>query len=270
MGIPSSHHLRGRRHSRAHQLSRAVAGGPPFSGLMVLASSWASCVRRLCSKSTTAGAVKLDRGQSEVPGPMLTYRHEVRSAATACSCERTTRSGDGRTGLECECASCVLPDRKCAGCLCADRGCLPDAAAGTGAQGPEGPPGGAGPPGPPGPGGPVTAINVTTAKQIAATISSVTIPVAPAAAQPVIKFTIVNEVGVPLSGLQASQLGFAVARLVPPGHSSPPVPPQTAAPAPADLEPVAVLHLRERESCRGHCASRVAVVGHGAAAAGDG
>lgn len=102
----------------------------------------------------------------------------------------------------------------------------------TGAEGPAGPSGGTGPQGPPGPSGPVTAIDVSTAQTITATISSVTIPAAPTAAQPVVEFALVNEVGVPLSGLQASQLGFAVARLVPPGTQLAAVPPQTTAPAP--------------------------------------
>jgi len=83
----------------------------------------------------------------------------------------------------------------------------------TGAQGPAGATGSAGPQGPPGPTGPVTAINVGTATQITATITSVTFPVAPTAVKPVVKFTLINQVGEPLSGLTAAKLGFAVAKL---------------------------------------------------------
>ncbi len=102
----------------------------------------------------------------------------------------------------------------------------------TGAQGPAGANGSTGPQGPSGPTGPVTAINVSTAQQITATISSVTVAAPPAAVKPIVKFVLVNELGEPLSGLQASQLGFAVAKLVPPGTQLAPVPPQTIAPAP--------------------------------------
>ena len=86
----------------------------------------------------------------------------------------------------------------------------------TGAQGPAGATGGTGPPGPSGPSGPVTAINVSTATRIKATITSVSIP-ASGAAQPVVKFTLVDENGVPLSGLPASDVSFAIAKLVPAG-----------------------------------------------------
>jgi len=102
----------------------------------------------------------------------------------------------------------------------------------TGAQGAAGAPGPTGPQGPPGPTGPVTAINVSTATQITATITSVTFPASPAAVKPVVKFTLINQVGQPLSGLTAARLGFAVAKLVPAGTQLAPVPPQTTAPAP--------------------------------------
>lgn len=101
----------------------------------------------------------------------------------------------------------------------------------TGAQGPAGPAGSTGPTGPAGPTGPVSALNVTTAQSITATISNVSVPLS-APFQPVVKFTLVNENGQPLSGLKASELGFVIAKLVPPGTQLKPVPPQTAAPAP--------------------------------------
>lgn len=102
----------------------------------------------------------------------------------------------------------------------------------TGAQGPAGAAGSTGAQGPPGPTGPVTAINVSTATQITATITGVTFPAAPAAVHPVVKFLLLNQVGEPLSGLTASELGFAVAKLVPPETQLAAVPPQTTAPAP--------------------------------------
>jgi OmcA/MtrC family decaheme c-type cytochrome len=102
----------------------------------------------------------------------------------------------------------------------------------TGAQGGAGAPGSTGPQGPPGPTGSVTALNVSTATQITATITSVSFPAAPAAVKPVAKFTLTNQVGEPLSGLTAANLGFAVAKLVPPGTQLAAVPPQTTAPAP--------------------------------------
>jgi len=102
----------------------------------------------------------------------------------------------------------------------------------TGAQGPAGGSGSSGPPGPPGPTGPVTAISVSTAQQITATITNVTLATPPAAVKPVVKFLLVNEVGEPLSGLVASQLGFAVAKLVPPGTQLAALPPQATPPAP--------------------------------------
>jgi OmcA/MtrC family decaheme c-type cytochrome len=80
-----------------------------------------------------------------------------------------------------------------------------------GATGPAGP---AGPTGPAGAG--VSAINVTTATQITATITSVSIP-AVSPAQPVVSFMLVDENGVPLSGLPAADVSFAIAKLVPAG-----------------------------------------------------
>jgi len=102
----------------------------------------------------------------------------------------------------------------------------------TGAQGPAGAAGATGPQGPPGPPGAVTALNVSTAQSMTATITSVSVPAAPPV-QPVVKFTLVNQIGQPLSGLKAANVYFAVAKLVPPGTQLKAVPPQTAAPAPS-------------------------------------
>jgi len=101
----------------------------------------------------------------------------------------------------------------------------------TGAQGAAGAAGATGPAGPPGPTGTVTALKVTTATQITASITSVTVPTK-APIQPVVTFLIVDQNGQPLSGLTASEIYFAVAKLVPAGTQLAPVPPQTAAPAP--------------------------------------
>jgi OmcA/MtrC family decaheme c-type cytochrome len=98
----------------------------------------------------------------------------------------------------------------------------------TGAQGPAGATGGTGPAGPPGPTGPVAAIDVTTASRMTATISSVTVP---SSGQPVVSFTLVDQNGVPLKGLPASDIGFAIAKLVPPGTQLKAFP-GLAAPAP--------------------------------------
>lgn len=84
----------------------------------------------------------------------------------------------------------------------------------TGAQGAAGAAGATGPAGPPGPSSTVSAINVTTASRIKATITKVTIP---SSGQPVVEFTLVDQNGVPLLGLPASDVSFAIAKLVPPG-----------------------------------------------------
>ena len=102
----------------------------------------------------------------------------------------------------------------------------------TGPSGSPGTPGAVAPAAPSGSTGPVTALNVSTATAITATISSVSIPAAPAAAQPVVKFLVLNQVGQPLSGVTAANLGFIVAKLVPSEAQLLPVPPQTVAPAP--------------------------------------
>jgi OmcA/MtrC family decaheme c-type cytochrome len=84
----------------------------------------------------------------------------------------------------------------------------------TGAQGGAGSTGASGPAGPAGPSSTVTAINVTTATQIKATITEVKIS---SKGQPIVDFTLVDQNGVPLSGLPASDVSFAIAKLVPPG-----------------------------------------------------
>lgn len=95
----------------------------------------------------------------------------------------------------------------------------------TGSQGPPGSPGSSGSSGSP---GSVTALDVSTAKSITATITGVTAAAA-TPISPVVKFTLVNELGQPLKGLQASHLGFAIAKLVPAGTVLKPVPPATTA-----------------------------------------
>ena len=84
----------------------------------------------------------------------------------------------------------------------------------TGAKGSAGSTGATGPAGPPGPSSTVSAINVSTATAITATITQVTVP---SSGQPVVEFTLVDENGVPLSGLPAADVSFAIAKLVPPG-----------------------------------------------------
>ena len=102
-------------------------------------------------------------------------------------------------------------------------------AACSGSNGAAGTAGATGPAGPPGPQGPpVTALDVRTAKTITATITAVEVPAA-APISPVVKFKLVNELGQPLKGVQASELGFAIAKLVPAGTSLKPVPPAAAA-----------------------------------------
>ncbi|HTW75691.1 MAG TPA: OmcA/MtrC family decaheme c-type cytochrome [Steroidobacteraceae bacterium] len=100
----------------------------------------------------------------------------------------------------------------------------------TGAQGPAGPAGSTGPAGPPGSSS-LTALEVSTATSITATITSVTVPAA-APIQPVVKFTLVDQIGEPLKGLTASQISFAIGKLVPPGTQLTAIPPQTVAPTP--------------------------------------
>jgi OmcA/MtrC family decaheme c-type cytochrome len=77
----------------------------------------------------------------------------------------------------------------------------------------------------------VSALSLTTAATITATITGVTISTT-SPAQPVVKFQLVNESGQPLSGLTAGEIDFAVAKLIPAGTQLAAVPPQTAAPAP--------------------------------------
>jgi OmcA/MtrC family decaheme c-type cytochrome len=94
----------------------------------------------------------------------------------------------------------------------------------TGSPGATGAPGAQGPPAPSG-----TALNVSTATSMVATITSVTVPSAPPI-HPVVKFLLVDQAGQPLQGLKASNLGFAIAKLVPAGVVLKPVPPSTIAP----------------------------------------
>jgi len=103
----------------------------------------------------------------------------------------------------------------------------------TGATGATGPSGPTGPTGPSGPTGSVTALDIGTAQQITATITSVTMPTPPAAVHPLVKFQLVNPAGEPLKGLKASSIYFAIAKLVPPGTQLAAVPPQTTPPAPS-------------------------------------
>lgn len=79
----------------------------------------------------------------------------------------------------------------------------------TGSPGPAGPAGPAGPTGPAGAG--VSAVDVTTATAITGTIMSVTIN----DGSPVVDFMLVNQNGVPLKGLPAADISFAIAQLVP-------------------------------------------------------
>ncbi len=84
----------------------------------------------------------------------------------------------------------------------------------TGAPGPAGAAGPGGPAGPPGPSSTVSALDVSTATKIVATITKVTIP---SSGQPLVDFTLVDQNGQPLSGLPAADVSFAIARLVPAG-----------------------------------------------------
>ncbi len=84
----------------------------------------------------------------------------------------------------------------------------------TGASGPAGPAGATGPAGPSGPSSTVSALDVSTATKITATITNVTIP---SSGQPIVDFTLVDQNGEPLSGLPAADVSFAIARLVPAG-----------------------------------------------------
>ena len=77
-----------------------------------------------------------------------------------------------------------------------------------GAAGPAGPTGPQGSGGSPGPSGPVLALDISVAKAITAKVTGVT-----SGASPVISFTLVDESGNPLKGLQANQVSFAIAQL---------------------------------------------------------
>ena len=84
----------------------------------------------------------------------------------------------------------------------------------TGAPGPSGATGSVGPAGPTGSGTAVSALDISTAAQIKATITAVQIP---SSGQPVVSFTLSDQNGVPLRGLPAGDVSFAIARLVPAG-----------------------------------------------------
>src|SRR5476649_1609713 len=77
----------------------------------------------------------------------------------------------------------------------------------TGSAGPSGSTGTTGSPGPPAGG---AAANVSVATAITGTITSVAISGAP-----VVKFTLTDQTGAPAQGLPASDLGLAIAQLVP-------------------------------------------------------
>jgi OmcA/MtrC family decaheme c-type cytochrome len=80
-----------------------------------------------------------------------------------------------------------------------------------GAPGAAGTTGAVGPPGPVGPTGPVLALDISTAQTLTAKITSVT-----GGDSPTIKFSLADENGQPLKGLQASTVRFAIAQLQPP------------------------------------------------------
>ena len=84
----------------------------------------------------------------------------------------------------------------------------------TGAQGPAGAAGASGPAGPTGPSSTVSALNVSTATTITATITKASIS---PSGQPIVDFTLVDQNGVPLSGLPSADVSFAIAKLVPAG-----------------------------------------------------
>jgi OmcA/MtrC family decaheme c-type cytochrome len=77
----------------------------------------------------------------------------------------------------------------------------------TGPAGPSGTTGSTGSPGPPAGG---ATLNISAATAITGTITSVTI-----AGPPVVKFALADQTGAPVQGLSASDLGFAIAQLVP-------------------------------------------------------
>jgi OmcA/MtrC family decaheme c-type cytochrome len=79
-----------------------------------------------------------------------------------------------------------------------------------GATGATGTTGGQGPAGSPGPTGPILALDISTATSITATITSVS-----SGASPVVKFALVDQVGNPLSGLQATDIRLGIAQLQP-------------------------------------------------------
>ena len=111
------------------------------------------------------------------------------------------------TSLIRACGVALLVGALIAGCSAGKDG----ANGATGATGGSGSTGNPGSAGPPGPLAPPTAIDVSFAKTITATITGVT-----TGSQPTISFTLADENGQPLSGLKASQIRFAIAQLQPP------------------------------------------------------
>src|ERR1700684_1625826 len=97
------------------------------------------------------------------------------------------------------------------------RRCLPACAIGmlllaacSGTTGPSGPSGSTGTTGSPGPPAGGATLNVTAATSITGTITAVT-----SAGAPVVKVALADQTGAPVQGLPASDLGFAIAQLVP-------------------------------------------------------
>jgi OmcA/MtrC family decaheme c-type cytochrome len=80
----------------------------------------------------------------------------------------------------------------------------------NGAAGAPGATGATGPAGPPGPTGTTLALDISTAELITAKITSVT-----GGSTPTVAFNLVDQKGQPLSGLKASQVRFAIAKLTP-------------------------------------------------------
>ncbi|MCS6947232.1 MAG: OmcA/MtrC family decaheme c-type cytochrome, partial [Steroidobacteraceae bacterium] len=85
-------------------------------------------------------------------------------------------------------------------------------AACAGSKGDPGEPGLPGPPGPPGPTGSVGVPDVTTARSIRATITGVTVA---ADTRATVRFTLRNEIDLPLRGLPAANLRLVIAQLRP-------------------------------------------------------
>ena len=83
-------------------------------------------------------------------------------------------------------------------------------AACSGTTGPAGPAGSAGATGSQGPPASGAALNISAATTITGTITSVAI-----SGPPIVKFELNDQTGAPVQGLPASDLGFAIAQLLP-------------------------------------------------------